>query len=306
MKKSAAQTAITQHFAPSAGARRGATHNALIAHQERTCARKKRLGNGSMFDSHHCCRHLSRNSHSNLRPASGTPVGTGQAVGDAVYLVCKAFRSSNTPIMHSFEVLAASGDLARAVDSARQTFCETTKLQVQFTQYFGAQLHGNSVRPAWKASNVFASPEPRGVAQACCGFCGRVFAEGPDISPELLPEIWAPPVAAGTQAYQSEWVRSLLSMCSRPYTRHTPSHVLTYTRTRTHAGGKPGGELPAVPCLRRRRSMQLGAGWGPMLEDSAEGMDPTGTSARELSPAGGGEECWGRALCPEPPQVQRK
>ena len=73
--KSAAQTAITQHFAPSAGARRGANHTASIAHKERTCARKKRLGNGSMFDSYNCvncCKHLSRNSHSTLRPASGT------------------------------------------------------------------------------------------------------------------------------------------------------------------------------------------------------------------------------------------
>ena len=228
--KSAAQTAITQHFLPSAGARRGATHTASIGHQEKTCARKKRLGNGSMFDSYHCCKHLSRNSHSHLRLESGTSVGRGQAVGDAVYLVCKAVRSSNTPMVHSFEVLAASGELARAVDSARQTFCEASKLQVQFTHYFCAQYHGNSVRPAWKASNVFASPEPRGVAQACCGFCGRVFAEGPDISPALLPEIWAPPVAAGPP-YQSELVRSLLSMCSHPYTRHKPSHLLIYACT---------------------------------------------------------------------------
>ena len=131
-----------------------------------------------------------------------------------VYLVCKAIRSSDNQKLNSFEILAASGDLVRAVDGARQIFCEMTRLQVNYQQYFCAaasQQHGNSAPPAWKASSVFSSPEPRGVAQACCGVCGRVLAEGDDISVALLPEVWAHPAEVQSAAT----IVSLEASCRR-------------------------------------------------------------------------------------------
>ena len=66
-------------------------------------------------------------------------MGQSVVVDGFVYLVCKAIRSSDNQKLNSFEILAASGDLVRAVDGARQIFCEMTRLQVNYQQYFSAQ-----------------------------------------------------------------------------------------------------------------------------------------------------------------------
>ena len=102
---------------------------------ERLGTRKSQLGSNRSRG-----KHETENWPAHLRPAVWTAaVGQRELVEGFVFLVCKAIRRGDSQKLHSFEILAASGDPLRAVDGARQIFCEMTRLQVNYQQYFSAQ-----------------------------------------------------------------------------------------------------------------------------------------------------------------------
>ena len=132
-------------------------------------------------------------AHGGQLAAAGATVGRAQEQQDkdpGIYAVCKGVCTDDTAMFH-FDVLAITEDINDANNYARQSFCTLSKLEVHYREFFDANPvvgHSNTQPCGWKASSVFVSPEPQGLAESCCGLCGKVFAEGPEISPTLLPE----------------------------------------------------------------------------------------------------------------------
>ena len=166
----------------------------LPAVRERYASIMARLHYGAMPKAVHAAATSPQfQEHGGQLAAAGATVGRAQEQQDkdpGIYAVCKGVCTDDTA-MFDFDVLAITEDIDDANNYARQCFCTLSKLEVHYREFFDTNpvvRHSNTQPCGWKASSVFVSPEPQGSAESCCGLCGKVFAEGSEISPTLLPE----------------------------------------------------------------------------------------------------------------------